>query len=466
MRSAFGDELLEVRLRAVLEERAEEVASRARTAQQVAAELAPRLRAADRASIRRQQVLRLGWLAAILVLLLALVAAIGAGRPRSPLALKLAVDMPLGGEQGTETIVDAVRLAIRDARGGAGGFTLQLSEDGVFDDTVAGMPDGARGAENMRRIAADAGFVAVIGPYNSPVAEAEIPVTNGAGILQCGPSNTAPGLTTGERATSLRPRPDRPNYVRVAVTDDALARGAARFLLDSLGGRSVYVVYAGHPFPGDPGLAFVADFEARGGAVVGNTVLSDGPDSIALLASRIAVAGADAVFYDGPSGEGARVVTSLSAARHVPVVGLDPLLDGPRTAPGSFLNVAGDSAANVYGLFPAGRDAALGSRFEAEYRAAFGVAPARYAASGYACAQVVLTALEGLDLLPSAGPEAWRDALRARVTEPGLRYPTVLGSIGFDGNGDIEPAVVSVFGYDGSSDDWTFAEALEVGSTP
>lgn len=49
-------------------------------------------------------------------------------------------------------------------------------------------------------------------------------------------------------------------------------------------------------------------------------------------------------------------------AGDLPSVGLDIILDGPRSAPGSFLEAAGPKVENAYGVFPTGIDPVLGSR--------------------------------------------------------------------------------------------------------
>jgi hypothetical protein len=47
------------------------------------------------------------------------------------------------------------------------------------------------------------------------------------------------------------------------------------------------------------------------------------------------------------------------------------------------------------------------------------------------------------------------------VTQGGGTFPTVLGPIGFDRNGDVQPAAISVYAYDGASADWTFSETVD-----
>src|SRR4029079_8457509 len=109
----------------------------------------------------------------------------------------------------------------------------------------------------------------VIGPWHSFVAEAAIPIANEAGLLECSGTHTAPGLTIGDQAAALRPRQDRPSYVRVTATDDAAANAAARLLVGVLEKRAVFVVTTVTPFAGGRSEQVVAAFEALGGTVVG-----------------------------------------------------------------------------------------------------------------------------------------------------------------------------------------------------
>jgi branched-chain amino acid transport system substrate-binding protein len=462
------DDLFDARLRAVLEERAEDVASRARTAEQLAAELTSRL-PRGRVAAATTGAIRLGWLVVLTILVVALIGAFAAGRPSPPIRLLVAVDLPLDAEPGTHAIVGAIRMAIRDSGNRGGSYFLDLPAGGLFNDTVAGQANDAQGAANARKIVADARYVALIGPYNSSVAEAEIPTTNAAGLLQCGLSNTSPSLTTGDRARAMRPKPDQPTYVRVVATDEGLARGAARFLADRLGASAVYVidswpdqVSTGLPYVSDLAAVFASTFEARGGRLVRQTAFPTGSELTALPETIRALA-PDAIFFHGPGSDGATLVGALDAAglANIPVVGVDPLLDGPRSAPGSFLNLAGQSAAHTFALFPTGYDPLRVSPFEAAYRAEFVDSPPRYAVTAYACAQVIIAGLDRLGLHGSASPAEWRESLRAMVTEGGGAFPTILGSIGFDRNGDVQPAAVSVYAYDATSADWAFREAID-----
>ena len=96
-----------------------------------------------------------------------------------------------------------------------------------------------RGVHNTKAFVADPSVIAMIGPAQSPIAMAEIPITNTAGFLQCSPANTNPGLTKPRYgALDLRAAaPERINYVRVAPSDDIQGPAAASFLFDDLGVR-------------------------------------------------------------------------------------------------------------------------------------------------------------------------------------------------------------------------------------
>jgi branched-chain amino acid transport system substrate-binding protein len=460
MTRAFGDDQLERELRAILAERAEEVASRARTSTEIAAELAPRLVARSRT--RSRSALRVGALVLILLVLAFAVILFGAGRTRPPVKLLLAVQLPLAGEPAAPPIVDAVRLALRD-QVDTQGVALTLPADGLFDDSVDGVPNVDRAAANAARIAADRRYVAIVGPFLSFLAESTIPIANAAGLLQCSPTNTAPGLTVGPDAAALRPRPERPSYVRLATTDDAAAVAAARLIVELLDQASVFVVTTVEPWAGGRSEAFVEAFEELGGRVTGRGAIGEGGDGPDSVASMIEESGAASVFFDGPAAEGARVLVALRRdGVELPFVGLDIILDGPRSTTGSFLDVAGASAEHAYGVFPTGADPELGPRLTEDDAAAYGHAPESYILAGAACTTIVLDAIDRIDPASVAGAAAWREAIRTEVTAPGRSYHTAIGTIGFDANGDAVPQRVSVYRGDPTAGDWAFWQLIEL----
>ena len=98
---------------------------------------------------------------------------------------------------------------------------------------------------------------AVIGPLNSSVAKAQIPISNAAGLPQCSPANTNPDLTKGDPAKQLRTKPN--NYVRIVTTDDVQGPAASQYIYDKLGKHSVYIIDSTDTFGKGVADAFEAD---------------------------------------------------------------------------------------------------------------------------------------------------------------------------------------------------------------
>ncbi len=147
-----------------------------------------------------------------------------------------------------------------------------------------------------------------------------------------------------------------------------------------------------------------------------------------------------------------------------PFVSSDGLLDGSGAAAGSYLHRAGKAAAGTYvtraSIAPPRAD------FVDAYRSAFGEEPTDYAAAAYACVQVILASLEAI---AADGPDAGglREALRAHAVDPDHRFETVIGTLGFDANGDSTQQVVSLYrvdpeAADGASD-WVLLKQQDFG---
>src|SRR5204862_2504728 len=64
-----------------------------------------------------------------------------------------------------------------------------------YDDTVNGVHDPQKGAQNVQQMLSDPKTVAMVGPFNSNVARAEIPIANQGQLAMMSPSNTNECLT-------------------------------------------------------------------------------------------------------------------------------------------------------------------------------------------------------------------------------------------------------------------------------
>lgn len=462
---------LDATIRAFLDDEAEAMPRRARGADEMALTIAPRVRRRSLvpwflqpAAVQWPRAFRVAWLLAVLAMLLVLGAAMlwaGSNVLRAPPRIvQIAVDLPLGQpEIEAQAIVNAVRLAVADSGGVAGAFAVEIPDSAVLDHSIAGRPDQDAAALNALRIGREPRNVAVIGPFQSGIARIEIPFTNAAGLLQCSPATTAPGLIQGPDAAT-RPRPDRPNYVRVVGTDDVLLRQVGEHAFDALGVRSIYVIDGDDPRIGD---WFVEAFVGRGGAIAGRVALPDGfneGNAIGLTAAA-AAANPGAVLFTGSAEPAAWLIKAAGGAglADVPFIARDAITEGGPDSPRSFLALAGEAGARAEAGFPAAFDASKLAGFVTRYRATFGGEPTYYAAAGYACAQVVLAALARV---PDARQDlaAVRESVRAAGVDPGARFDTVAGTIAFDESGDVTSSRSTIVGYDAASGTWVIRSVI------
>jgi branched-chain amino acid transport system substrate-binding protein len=382
--------------------------------------------------------------------------------------VKIGVELPMSGADAPNGVptLNAVRLAIADvnAAGGIDGYKFGVNTQ---DDALNGSNNPQQGARNITTLVNDPSVIGVVGPYNSSVAKAEIPISNAAGLLQCSPSNTAPGLTKawgGVDPKTYRPaRPDEIAYVRVAPTDDLQGLAGATIAFKDLGLRRAYVVDDTTIY--GRGLADVFDqqFRALGGTVVHHDGAGhDVTDFVGLLAAAKAL-NPDVMYYGGVTMSGGGLLRKQMAAAgmaNIPFVGGDGILDGSASTPISFLNQAGaDGDPGTWSTIAASHDIPNSGDFIEKYHAAYGTDPGKYSASAYACTQVILDAFRH-----AAKPD--RDAVRQYVTG-GASFDTVLGRITFDANGDTNQKVISEYTFDPTLNggDWAFVKQVDFGES-
>ena len=388
------------------------------------------------------------------------------GLPSGPWTI--ALDMPFSGPVNYGVPArDALRLAIdqANAAGGIGGarILLESRDDGPSSH------DPTRGVHNTKAFVADPRVIAMIGPAQSPIAMAEIPITNTAGFLQCSPATTNPGLTKPRYgALDLRAAaPERINYVRVAPSDDIQGPAAASFLFDDLGVRRLLVI----DDSGDGRQiadSVSAAFQKLGGTAI-RRALNPGADPRDVLGPLRAGQPRMGVYFGGFAETGAPEVRKAMVASglgKLPFVSWDGI-GGSGTDAGSFIQRAGRSAV---GSYQSSASFALPKAdFVNAYRAKFGSEPDVYTVATYACAQVILDAFR---MVASKGTSATglREALRAEAADPSHQYSTVLGTIGFDANGDSRQQFVTFYrvdptAHDGKGD-WVIEKQQDYGPAP
>ncbi|MBA2374067.1 MAG: ABC transporter substrate-binding protein, partial [Chloroflexi bacterium] len=143
----------------------------------------------------------------------------------------------------TDTIANAINMALEEAGGKAGGYTVVYKD--VDDSTAAaGKWDEATEIKNANDAVANDKLVAYIGTFNSGAAKLSIPILCAKGIVMVSPSNTNVGLTKpfgpGEPDVYY-PNGCKKNYTRVVPADD-LQGGAGALWASQLGAKNIYVI--------------------------------------------------------------------------------------------------------------------------------------------------------------------------------------------------------------------------------
>jgi branched-chain amino acid transport system substrate-binding protein len=356
--------------------------------------------------------------------------------------IKIGIDLPVSGADastGIPTRNGAVQ-AIEEANVKApAGFSFAAYD---LDDAVQGAHDPAQGAQNVRSFVSDASVLAMVGPFNSSVARAEIPITNDAGLAQISPSATNPGLTKGPDAAALRTsHPDTNTFFRVCTTDDRQGAAGAQFAR-KLGLKKAFIVDDNETYGKGLADVFETEFKADGGTVLGHEHLTKGQTDFKALLTKASALGPDLVFYGGTTATGGGLLRKQMRDANM---GSVPYLGGDGISDAEFEKVAGDAANGSYFSVAAPETSKLASAnaFVAAYKKRWGTDVGPYSANAYAAANIEIAAIEkaiaaGNNQMPSR-----TDVLANVAKTAGFASP--IGPIGFDKDGDTTNPILSIY---------------------
>ena len=378
-----------------------------------------------------------------------------------------AIELPQQGSEkaASDPIINGIKLAVKQAGDVAGGYKIEIPASVIKDDALNGAHDPQTGANNMSQLVADEKVIGVIGPLNSSVAKAQIPISNEGGLSQCSPANTNPDLTKGDAGKQLRTKPN--NYVRVVTTDDVQGPAAAQYIYDTLGKKSVYIIDDTETFGKGVADAFEKDFVARGGKVTKHDGAPKTTQDYVTIMTAAASGNPEAIYFGGVTATGgARILLAAAQAGlgNIPYVGPDGINDGSAATKDSFLNLAGDKAAHSYSTL-----AGIGTfdgkaKFDADYKAEYNIDATGYAAQGFACAQIFIDALNRAGATNPADMKALREAMRVALTDTSHTYKTIQGDITFTAEGDTSQRIVSIYSFDATAKDWKFETQVDYAS--
>jgi branched-chain amino acid transport system substrate-binding protein len=380
----------------------------------------------------------------------------------------IAIELPQQGSEkaASDPIINGIKLAVKLAGGAAGGYKLDIPQSAIYDDALNGAHDPQTGANNMSKVVADPNTVAVIGPLNSSVAAAQIPISNEAGLLQCSPANTNPDLTKGQPAKDLRTKPN--NYIRVVTTDDVQGPAAAQYIHQVLKKNSVYIIDDTETFGKGVADAFDNEFKTEGGTVVKHDAAPKTTQDYVSIMTAAKALNPESIYFGGVTATGgARILLAAVQAGlgDVPYVGPDGINDGSGETKDSFLNLAADAAKNSYSTLAGIGDFPGKAQFDLDYKTEYGIDATGYAGTGFACAQVVIDAIKRAGATSPADMAALREAVRVAGTDTTAKYSTIVGDITFNADGDTSQKIVSIYSVDPAAangkGDWKFETQVD-----
>jgi len=183
--------------------------------------------------------------------------------------IKIGSDLPVCTTCGQST-ANGVKFAVdqKNAAGGVEGYTIAFQS---FDDCRQGAYNADAGVDNVRKMLDDNAYLGMVGPYNSAVAKAEIPIAAPKSFVMVSPSNTNPCLTKDIAGCSYHPQDLRAgnpnNYWRVVTTDDYQGPAMADYMYKQLSIKSVGILDDSTVFGVGIAGAFEAEFKKLGGTV-------------------------------------------------------------------------------------------------------------------------------------------------------------------------------------------------------
>mgnify|MGYP001273140913 CR=1 FL=1 len=385
----------------------------------------------------------------------------GGGSGPSGNVIKIGSDLPVSGADASDGIPtqNGVQLAVQVANEQhmIPGFTLQADS---LDDAVDGVHNPPQGAKNVQALASDPAVIGIVGPFNSNVAQAEIPLSNALGIALVAPSTTNPTLTKGPEALELRRQnPNEITFFRVCATDDIQGPVGADYAAKTIHLRRAYVVDDNETYGKGVADQWAARFTSDGGTVVGRTHLTPGQTDFHALLTDAAAAHPDVVFYGGTSATGGDQLrkqmfgTSLAS---VTMFGADGIRNE------EFLRIAGPMANDVYATVASVNAAKLpaAQAFLKEYQATFNQPVGSYSASGYVAAMVIIKAAAEA-VKANGGKMPSRADVLANIRSA-KTFDTIIGSFAFDPDGDPTSKIISV--YEARNDAWDFLTQVKFGT--
>jgi branched-chain amino acid transport system substrate-binding protein len=402
--------------------------------------------------------------------------------------IRIGVDLPLSGDEGQAgtPALNGVRFFVSQ-HPTVDGFNVVVT---ARDDTVGGIHNPDVGAGNVQAFIADRQVLGIVGPFDSNVARAQIPIANQAHLAMVSPATSSrcltkepflPAALTPTRAdisckTAGLPSPKdlRPtgvnNYFRLATTDELQGPAAADYGYRYLHLLRVAVLSDHEAYGQALANSFVERFLHLGGSVVlQQDFVPSAQVDLKPFMQQAKREGAQAVYFGGVTANQGCVIRAqmqsvFDAGEATPYLGGDGIAEDP-----ACLRDARTNAAGIYATVPSPTPERLaGARpVIAAFKAAY-PNPSDYGAytiAAYDAAGVLYNALDRA-IKASGGKLPARDTVVAALGVT-TAFQGAMGTFGFDAAGDITLRVLSIFEATGTDPQtpWTWVHGVDYSAT-
>jgi branched-chain amino acid transport system substrate-binding protein len=218
--------------------------------------------------------------------------------------------LPLQGASRPQTtaMVEGIRLALEQAGGKAGEFTIKYTS---LDDSTAqaGTWTPEQASANARRVAQDDNAIAYLGEFNSGASAISIPILNEVPIAQVSPANTYVGLTSDAPGSEegepekFYPTGNR-HYLRI-VPIDTIQGAALAALMKDEGCQKPYILNDKEVYGAGLARNIETSAKEQGLDVLANEGIDPKAPNFRSQAANMKSEGADCFVFSGITANGA-----------------------------------------------------------------------------------------------------------------------------------------------------------------
>jgi branched-chain amino acid transport system substrate-binding protein len=382
------------------------------------------------------------------------------GSKNTRTTLTIYASQPLQGleEDQSESIVNAERLALAEAGGRVGRFTIKYV---ALDDSTAatGGPDPGQTAADARKAVQDGSTIVYLGESDAGASAMSIPLTNEVGLLQISPTETPSGFTRHEGGAKDEPDRYYPSgkrtFARVVPADNVQATALASYQRDQ-GCRTTAVVSDGGLFGRGLVSQFAIASKAKGPSVAMLVAFTPGSKATGEIARQVSSSHADCALF-------AMTATSAPARLIAAVHRADPtvkLFLPSALAQRSITSQLPASAQRVSYVTSPALDPRLypptGRRFFTSYRVKFGKEAAPVAIFGYEAMKLALLAIQNAGDRGNDPPSVVDAVFHVKD------HDSPLGTYSIDANGDTSLSDYGAYRIDGGK--LVFDSVIKTGS--